>query len=121
MGIKHENFIRLRDKRIENARQKIGYLKCLASPNYEYSEEEARDIVAELRAGVDEVAAAFAIKNSEPVPEVGTGPRVAIPGRDRQDIRGVLRRLQDGDFQNAIPELQHIVCGWVVPDKMEDI
>lgn len=120
---KRQKFQRLMPKRLEAAKHSISLLANLSSHNYESSEQEARDLVMQLREAVDEVEASFGFQKETPSPSpiipIGR-PGVPIPGRDRRDIRNALELLHDGETKDAIKALRKIVCGWVVPDQIEE-
>ncbi|MCW3783002.1 hypothetical protein [Defluviimonas salinarum] len=64
---KAEKFVRLRDSRLPKILEAIGILGNLSSKkNYDYTEAEARDVIAALREKVDEVAAAFGVAADAP-------------------------------------------------------
>ncbi|SNT40004.1 hypothetical protein [Antarctobacter heliothermus] len=138
METKHEKFLRLYGGRIERAESAIDLLGNLSSPNYEHTSAEAEEMVDRLRTAVDQVAESFGLidmnnQNSfvietetpKPIQEIDYSAlelRVlggAIPGRDRRDIREALRTLQDGNTAEGIKQLQKVICGWIVPDKIE--
>ena len=56
---KHDRFKRLASKRVQTALKKIELIGNLASPGYEYSEEDVEKITSALQATVDQVKAAF--------------------------------------------------------------
>ncbi|MFH1459568.1 MAG: hypothetical protein ABIG64_04255 [Candidatus Omnitrophota bacterium] len=56
---KHDRFKRLASKRVQNAIKKIEIIGNLASPGYEYSEEDVEKITSSLQATLDQVKNAF--------------------------------------------------------------
>ena len=56
---KGDKFVRLGTKRVQTALSKIGLIGNLASSSYQYTDEQAERIVAQLRKSVDEVEAKF--------------------------------------------------------------
>jgi len=58
---KHDKFVRLRDTRLPNALKQLELLTNLSRPSYDYSGEEAEELVADLESGVKEVAVAFGL------------------------------------------------------------
>ena len=87
---------------MENALQKIGYLASLASSNYEYTDIEAREIVDQLRAGVEKVAAAFAITEPlTPEPEPEPEPEQKGVPLNEGDVRWALDMLTFGRIPDA--------------------
>lgn len=56
---KHDRFKRLASKRVQNAVKKIELIGNLASPGYEYSEEDVEKIMNALQETIDQVKDAF--------------------------------------------------------------
>ena len=121
METKDEKFQRLSASRSEKAIYHVSLISNLASSNYQYSIEDAEELLVRLDAAVDQVRDAFGLEKTlpEPVslPGLVEGP---VSGRDRRDIRDALRMLQSGQTSTGIKQLQSIICGWVVPDKVEE-
>jgi len=81
----NQKFIRLSEARTGKAEFAMKQLQHLTSHHYEYSEQEAKDIISRLRASVDDAAAAFGLETieqiemSEPVPPL-SAPRTFEEG-----------------------------------------
>lgn len=74
----HEKFVRIRDTRLPNALKAIALLGNLGNAkNYDYSGEEARDMIRQLRAAVEEVASEFGIGPVSPLVTTTRGPEIA--------------------------------------------
>lgn len=112
---KRQKFLRLAEARGEKAEYHINLLANLASPNYEYDRSDAEALVGRLETSLAQVRDAFGITVPDVEETLAAGP---VAGRDRRDIRNALRDLQSGRVVEGIKELQHIVCGWVVPDQV---
>jgi hypothetical protein len=60
MSRKHDNFVRLAEARVNKALESIRIVGNLSNKNnYEYSPEEAREILVALQAGVNDLKAQF--------------------------------------------------------------
>jgi len=139
---KGADFQRMLAGRLPKAVKGIELLTHLArKADYAYTSAEVKAMLDQIDDAVDGVAQAFGADTGPAVevapipiaraqeitadwrdkhPEVAAAygkPPVPIPGRDRNDIRSVLRMLQAGQNKEATAKLQNIVCGWVVPDK----
>jgi len=56
---KHDRFKRLASKRVQNAVKKIELIGNLASPGYEYTQEDVEKIITALQATLDQVKDVF--------------------------------------------------------------
>ncbi len=56
---KHDRFKRLASKRVQNAIKKIELIGNLASPGYEYSEEDVEKIITAVQQTLDQVKDSF--------------------------------------------------------------
>lgn len=65
---KHERFLRLAPKRVENALHALDIIAKLAVPQNEWTEEEASRLVEALRQRVDEIERAMLKKEEERKP-----------------------------------------------------
>ena len=60
MSRKHENFVRLAEARVNKALESMRLVGNLANKNnYEYSSEEAREILVALQSGVNDLKTQF--------------------------------------------------------------
>jgi len=102
--MKHENFCRLRDKRLGKAEQAISLLGNLSSSNYDYSNGEAEELVALLHMFVDEVGESFGIENSSTAPadqQVTTNNNMLIPTLDYSNAAWAYDKLIVGKVDAA--------------------
>ncbi len=92
---KHEKFVRMRDARVPKAVHAIGLLANLSSHHYECSQDEARAMINELQAAVDEIAEAFgvarkpvqgAVSEADGANEAAEEPAVAPQRRAAADV-----------------------------------
>lgn len=97
METKHEKFLRLSTNRVEKAVYHIGLIANLASHNYEYSEQEAENVISELRTAVDLVAAAFDLKTEIPEPENLPVPQPE-PEPEPEDVPEEVVKRNEGPF-----------------------
>ena len=74
---KKEKFDRLSNARLEKATKAIGVLGNLASPNYEYSERDVKNILNTLQASISEISEKFGISANEEECVVEATPEVA--------------------------------------------
>lgn len=72
----NQKFIRLSEARTGKAQFAMKQLQHLTSHHYEYSEQEAEDIISRLRASVDDAAAAFGL---EPIKHIETPEPERLP------------------------------------------
>ena len=75
---KHDKFLRLSKARMEKVEFAMKQLHYLASPNYEFSEDEAKDIINQLLSQVDTISVQLGVQ-----PE----PRQTTLERDQQLIK----------------------------------
>ena len=95
METKNEKFIRLRDARMPNIKQALKTLGNLASANYDYSEAEARALIADVEAEVEVLKGKFYLTDAV----LPSPPPLELP-EDTNDLV----------IQNTTPEeTQHLI------------
>ncbi len=128
---KEQKFVRMAAARSDVILKKIALMGNLVNSDYNSTEEQRREIIANYQHAIDTLARAW--KVSIPPAEQELAPtavaltkepdhladelvpnsvRAVVEGVDRKDIREALRLLTMGSVDLAAKKLRSVVCGW---------
>lgn len=103
METKQEKFVRLSSQRLEKALFGMKQLTHLTSHHYEFSNDQVKELISQLRAGVANVAEAFGLtEDEERKPEPAPIPEPA-------NVPDAPRFMADGELELNQEETLHLI------------
>jgi len=121
---KRERFFRMRDVRLPKAKKAIELLANFSNRStYDYERSELEEIVRDIEHSLDVVKSAYGIVDTPPAPVVERSSevytdRIAVDGKDRNDIKAAVIKIQDGDIRGGVEILRKVILGWTVKDDV---
>lgn len=128
METKQDKFARMLDIRLPKALKAIDLLTNLSrKSDYEWTEEQANDMITALDKATTRVEYAFtglasvieALPEPAPAVDVPVHAPGAVGGYDRAAIRAALLKLTCGD-ETGVVDLRKVVLGWAPEPRGED-
>ncbi len=103
---KHARFLRLAQRRLEHAKEKLRLLSQLSSQNYENTPREAEEIVRILDEDVRHIAGVFEVEYASRIGKASTQTT-----NGAQPIGGTFRKVSILDEIEIVRTLEHIHAG----------
>lgn len=103
---KHARFLRLVQRRLTRAKEELRLIGQLASPNYENTPEEAKEIVRILDGDVRNIAGIFEVEYASRIGKASTQTT-----NGAQPIGGTFRKVSILDEIEIVRTLEHIHAG----------
>lgn len=103
---KHTRFLRLVQRRLTRAKEELRLVGQLASPNYENTPEEAKEIVRILDGDVRNIAGIFEVEYASRIGKASTQTT-----NGAQPIGGTFRKVSILDEIEIVRTLEHIHAG----------
>ncbi len=103
---KHARFLRLAQRRLTRAKEELRLVGQLASPNYENTPEEAKEIVRILDGDVRNIAGIFEVEYASRIGKASTQTT-----NGAQPIGGTFRKVSILDEIEIVRTLEHIHAG----------
>ena len=103
---KHARFLRLAQRRLTRAKEELRLIGQLASPNYENTPEEAKEIVRILDGDVRNIAGIFEVEYASRIGKASTQTT-----NGAQPIGGTFRKVSILDEIEIVRTLEHIHAG----------
>jgi hypothetical protein len=103
---KHARFLRLAQRRLTRAKEELRLIGQLASPNYENTPEEAKEIVRILDGDVRNIAGIFEVEYASRIGKASTKTT-----NGAQPIGGTFRKVHILDEIEIVRVLEHLRIG----------